>query len=181
MVQLSPSDGTEDLDALFPVVYEELKRVARHHLHGAAPNATMNTTELVHEAYLRLCRGGDAKWGGRAYFFGTAARAMRQVLVDFARRRGAAKRGGQWRRISLSDAETALEVELEEILTLDDALERLNAVDPRLRQVVELRFFGGLPEEEIAELLSVSARTVERDWLKARLFLMRELDSTRPG
>jgi RNA polymerase sigma factor (TIGR02999 family) len=119
--------------------------------------------------------GRRKEWDGRAHFFGAAAQAMRQILVDFARRRGAAKRGGSWSVISLSGAEVALQFEADEILALDEALTRLDEASPRLRQVVELRFFGGVPEADIASMLGVSTRTVERDWLKARLLLLREL------
>ena len=160
---------------MYALVYDELKRVARHHLRSAGP-ATLSTTELVHEAFLKLRHSPDGGWEGRAHFFGAASRAMRQILVDFARRRQATKRGGDLHRISLSDADGALNVELEQIVELDAALEQLNSISERLRQVVELRFFGGLGEEEVAKILGVTTRTVGRDWLKARLFLMRELD-----
>ena len=138
--------------------------------------ATLSTTELVHEAYLKISPGPAAGWDGRGHFFGAASRAMRQVLVDFARRRGAAKRGGDMQRISLGRSETALDVELDSILTVDAALDRLNELDPRLRQIVELRYFAGLPEAEIASALCVSLRTIERNWLKARMFLLREME-----
>jgi RNA polymerase sigma factor (TIGR02999 family) len=164
-------DGRDD-DGLYQVVYAELKRIARHHRRAAGSQDTLCTTELVHEAYLRLSRADGSPWQNRAHFFGAASRAMRQVLVDFARQRNAIKRGGGWNRVSLGKAEPALDVELDEILTLDAALDRLNAVSERLRQVVELRFFAGMPEDEVAELLGVTPRTVERDWLKARLFLL---------
>ena len=171
-----PSISAEDV--LYPVVYEELKRIARHHLRGTNAKETLSTTELVHEAYLKISPGPASGWDGRGHFFGAATRAMRQVLVDFARRRGAAKRGGEMQRISLGGVDGALDLELDSILTLDAALERLNAVDPRLRQIVELRYFGGLPETEIAAILGVSLRTVERNWLKARMFLLREMERT---
>ena len=163
-------------DEMYALVYEELKRIARHQLRAAGAKATLSTTELVHEAFLKLGRGPKSGWEGRAHFFGAASRAMRQVLVDFARRQRAAKRGGGTQRISLNDAAGALEVRLDEILALDAALDQLNAVSERLRKVVELRFFGGLGEEEVAEILGVTPRTVGRDWIKARLFLLRELD-----
>ena len=166
-------------DELYALVYEELKRVAHHHLHVTNAQATLSTTELVHEAYLKLSPGPAAGWQGRAHFFGAASRAMRQVLVDFARRQRALKRGGLMTRVSLGQADAALELELDAILTLDAALDRLDAADARLRQIVELRFFGGLPESEIAEVLGVTTRTVERHWLKARLFLLRELETAR--
>ena len=181
----SASRGSAGTDELFPQVYDELKRLARSHLRRARGRSTICTTELVHETFLRLTRGKDVAWESRAHFFGSASRAMRQVLVAFARRRGTLKRGGQATRssvgtiqrtrVSLSDADCALEVELDQILAVDEALHRLDAVNERLRKVVELRFFGGLPEEEVARILGVSQRTVERDWLKARMFLLREL------
>jgi len=165
-----------DDDELYRRVYDELKRMASHQLRGVDAS-TLSTTELVHESYLKLQGTASADWQGRAHFFGAAARAMRQVLVDFARRRGAEKRGGAATRVSLSDGDVALQMELDEILALDSALDRLAAVDPRLRQIVELRFFGGFSEVEIAESFGVTPRTVERNWLKARLFLLRELET----
>ena len=164
---------------LIPIVYDELKRMARNHRRASDASATLSTTELVHEAFLKL-GSVDSTWEGRAHFFGAASRAMRQVLVDFARRRGAVKRGGDLQRVSLGDGDAALDIELDEILTLDDALNELDTVDPRLRQVVELRFFAALPEAEIARMLGVCARTVERDWLKARMILLRALDRSLP-
>jgi RNA polymerase sigma factor (TIGR02999 family) len=168
-------------DALFAAVYDELKRISRRQLRATDANSALSTTELVHEAFLKLADRTEKGWEGRAHFFGAAARAMRQILVDFARRRRAGKRGGEWRVVTLRDADVALEIELDQVLALDDALEQLDAANPRLRRVVELRFFAGLSEQEIAHMLGVSARTVERDWLKARLFLMRalETDSTQ--
>ena len=167
----SPAD-----EEMYRRVYKELKRMASHHLRAMSDGATLSTTELVHEAYLKLSGTATAEWQGRAHFFGAASRAMRQVLVDFARRNRAAKRGGEATRVSLSDGEIALQVELDEILALDQALDRLAIVDERLREIVELRFFGGFSEHEVADLLGVSPRTVERNWIKARLFLLRELE-----
>lgn len=168
-----PPPDTEDI---FPVVYDELKRIARHHLRGLRDGAALSTTEVVHEAYLRLRKHDAGAWDGQAHFFGAASRAMRHIVVDFARRQRAAKRGGGVRVVTLDPADAALEVELDDILALDAALDRLDATDPRLRQVVELRFFGGLSAADAAGVLGVSSRTVERDWLKARLFLLEELD-----
>ena len=164
--------------ALYAAVYDELKRIARGHLRANA-RGTLCTTELVHEAYLKLGHGPASGWDGRAHFFGAASRAMREVLVDFARRRKAAKRGGVMQRVSLGDAEGSLDMQIDEILALDSALDRLDTVNERLRHVVELRFFGGLGQEEVAEMLGITTRTVERDWLKARLFLLRELETAR--
>jgi RNA polymerase sigma factor (TIGR02999 family) len=173
---LPPSDTP---DGLYALVYDELKRIARSHRRASDGHATLSTTELVHEAYLKLSPGPAAGWQGRAHFFGAASRAMRQVLVDFARRRGASKRGGDLERVSLGDSTASLETELETILSLDSALIRLDAVDPRLRQIVELRFFAGLPEDEVASLLGVTTRTIERNWVKARLFLLDEMENRR--
>lgn len=170
-----------ETDTLLPLVYDELKRLAHHNLRAMGAHATLCTTELVHEAFLKLARRADGGWEGRAHFFGAASRAMRQVLVDFARRRRSAKRGGLLQFISLHDAHAALEIEIDDILALETALVRLEAISPRLCQVVELRFFGGLDVSAVAELLGVTTRTVERDWLKARLFLLHELEPTRTG
>ena len=168
-------------DRLIPVVYEELKRLARHHRRGASARSTLCTTELVHEAFFKLAGPDGTSWEGRAHFFGAASRAMRQVLVDFARKRRAAKRSGDVQLVSLSEVSAAVELELDEIIALDAALDKLNALDPRLRQIVELRFFGGLSEAEIAPMLGLSTRTVGRDWLKAKLFLLGELEPSTPS
>lgn len=161
---------------LYALAYDELKRVAHRYLHDIGAASTLSTTELVHEAYLKLARGTGSGWESRAHFFGSASRAMRQVLVDFARRRQALKRRSGNARVTLRSTDGALEVQFDQVLALDAALERLGDVAPRLKQVVELRFFGGLPETEIAGILGVTTRTVERDWVKARLLLMRELE-----
>src|SRR5215470_1767463 len=133
-------------DELYERVYDELKRMARAHRRRGDGLATLSTTELVHEAFLKLGPDDGGRWDGKAHFFGAASRAMRQVLVDFARRRRAAKRGGIATRVSLSDGDAALDVELDEIIAIDDALRRLDTVDERLRQIVELRFFAGFGE-----------------------------------
>jgi RNA polymerase sigma factor (TIGR02999 family) len=161
-------------DAVFAAAYHELKRVAHRHLRVWSSNATLNTTELVHEAFLKLSTRGD-DWDSRAHFFAAASRAMRQILVDFARRRNAAKRGKGTPAITLGDAHARVDIKLDEFLALDDALHRLDVVSPRLREVVELRFFGGVPEQDIARMCNVSTRTIERDWLKAKMFLLNEL------
>lgn len=163
------------MDELMPAAYEELKRMAHRHLRGDGVAATLSTTELVHEAFLKLAQGSRPEWENRAHFFGAASRAMRQVLVDFARRRNAAKRGAGGELVSLGSRDAAIEVELDEILTVNAALEQLERVDPRLRSIVELRFFGGLAPTDIARILGLSTRTVERDWLKARLVILESL------
>jgi RNA polymerase sigma factor (TIGR02999 family) len=173
---MSEDSGPEGArDAFYGAVYDELKRIARHHLRTRDAKATLCTTDLVHEAYLKF-RGADVDdWQSRAHFFGSASRAMRQVLVDHARARHAAKRGDGQPALTLTGSDAALEVQLDELLVLDDALDRLRGLDERLCRVVELRFFAGLADEEIAGVLNVSTRTVGRDWLKARLYLSREL------
>ncbi|MEJ2320245.1 MAG: sigma-70 family RNA polymerase sigma factor [Gemmatimonadales bacterium] len=159
------------LDRLLPIVYEELRVVAGRQLGRERPDHTLHATALVHEAYVKLAGGGvDAV--DRAHFLAIAARAMRQVLVDHARRRMAAKRGGDWAVTTLSDGHNPVDFRPEEMLALDRALERL---EPRQRQVVEYRFFAGMEEAEIAAVLGVSERTVRRDWVKARAWLYREL------
>lgn len=149
--------------------------MASRHLRKIGGDATLSTTELVHESFLKLRGRSASDWDGRAHFFGAASRAMRQVLVDFARRRGAAKRGGEATCVSLGEADSQLQVELDEILALDAALDRLGELDERLRELVELRFFGGFSEDEIAGMFGVTRRTIDRHWLKARLVLLREL------
>jgi RNA polymerase sigma factor (TIGR02999 family) len=160
------------LDKLVPLVYDDLRRLAHRQLGREGGGHTLQTTGLVHEAYLKLIGGGELGAANRAHFLAIAARAMRQVLVDYARRRKAEKRGGGVVCVTLNDGEQGMDVSSDDLLALDDVLEQL---EPRQRQVVELRFFGGLEEKEIAEALDVSERTVRRDWVKARAWLYREL------
>lgn len=173
-----PSAPSDASDAFYGAVYAELKRIARHHLRVRDAQATLSTTDLVHEAYLKFGGAEVQDWQSRAHFFGSASRAMRQVLVNHARYRHAAKRGDGQAAVTLTGRDAALEVRLDELLILDEALDRLRALNERLCRVVELRFFAGLSDDEIAELLEVSTRTVGRDWLKARLYLARELGHT---
>jgi len=161
-------------DRLFPLIYEELRQVARRALRRERPDHTMRPTELVHEAFLKL-GGAEGPWQDRAHFFGVAARAMRQILVDHARRRLAGKRGGGMIATTLEDVGAEQGLPPEELLALDAALDRLEQKDARLRALVEYRFFGGLSDREIAELLQVSERTVNRDWAKARAWLHKEV------
>lgn len=164
----------EALDQLLPLVYSELRQAADRVLRGETPGHTLQPTALVHEAYLKLASGPVAS-ENRAHFLGIAARAMRQVLVDHARRRRAVKRGKGEIAVSLSEADGALSVQSDELLALDEALNQLGERSDRLRKVVELRFFGGLTEEETAQVLGVTSRTVQRDWAKARAWLHKEL------
>lgn len=165
-------DGEQGaLDRLIELVYDELRFLARRQLARERVGHTLHATALVHEAYVKLA-GGPIDASDRAHFLAIAARAMRQILVDHARRKGAQKRGGDWEVTTLTDGSQAVEFRPEEILALDRALDEL---DERQRQVVELRFFGGMEESEIATVLDVSERTVRRDWVKARAWLYRSL------
>jgi RNA polymerase sigma factor (TIGR02999 family) len=163
------------MDRLFPLVYEELRRIARRALRRERTGHTLATTGLVHEAYLRLVGQARLEYQDRAHFFGIAARAMRQILVDYARRHRAAKRGGAQRVVTLDEGALALEDRAEALLALDEALTDLESVDARLGQIVQCRFFGGLTEDETAEVVGVTARTVRRDWLKAKGWLHQQL------
>lgn len=162
-------------DRLFPLVYQELRKIAAGRLAGARRDHTLAPTAVVHEAYLKMVDQRGVPWQSRAHFFAIAARAMRQILIDHARRKQAVKRGGDLHLTTLGDEPLGLEIPVEELLALDEALDRLEALDPRLRRVVELRFFGGLQEKEVAEVLGVTTRTVQRDWTKARAWLYKEL------
>jgi len=163
-------------DQLFPLVYAQLRQAADYALRSERQGHTLQPTALVHEVYLKLIGSAPLPSQDRAQFFAIAARAMRQILVDHARRRSSRKRGGDVRVEPLSGLEAApASLEAEEILALNDALDRLSGVSPRLRSVVELRFFGGLDENEIAAQLNVTTRTVQRDWAKARAWLYREV------
>ncbi|HVT39231.1 MAG TPA: ECF-type sigma factor [Gemmatimonadaceae bacterium] len=167
----------DSMDRLMPIVYEELRAIAHRHLAAHGHADTLVTTALVHEAYLKLVDQSRAKWRDRAHFFALASVAMRHVLVDRAKARTALKRGGVRRKITLDDDTIAVDDQAESLLEIDDALSRLAEVSPRLARIVECRFYGGLSEEEIAEALGVTVRTVERDWVKARTLLRRALAS----
>jgi len=174
-------DGSpEALDRLFPLVYEALRRIARRQLHGERPGHSLDTTGLVHETYLRLVDHDRLQWQDRGHFFALASRAMRQILVDYARRYRALRRGGGAHHQELREEDAATDERGETLIALDEALERLAAINPRLNQVVECRYFGGLTEEETAEALGVTTRTVQRDWAKARGWLYLELRSSHP-
>lgn len=165
----------DSLDRLLPAVYEELRALAHRHLAKHGHDGSLATTGLVHEAYLKLIDRSGAEWRDRAHFFALSSVAMRHVLVDQARARAALKRGGARRWVTLDEEAIALDDSAETLVAIDDALSALAAVEPRLAKVVECRFFGGLSEREIAEALGVTERTVERDWVKARMLLRRAL------
>jgi RNA polymerase sigma factor (TIGR02999 family) len=173
---LAWSDGDQAaLEKLTPLVYAELHRLAKGYMFGERRGHTLQTTALINEAYMRLIDWKNVRWQGRAHFFGVAAQVMRRILVDFARARHYAKRGGAASQVSLDEAVTIHEDRSAELIALDEALKSLAEIDPRKSQVVELRFFGGLSAKETAEALKVSQRTVEREWNSARAWLYREL------
>ena len=170
------SEGNQEaLDKLAPLVYDELHRLARHYMRGERTGHTLQTTELVNEAYVRLIDWKNVRWQNRAHFFGVAAQMMRRILVDVARSRRFAKRGGDACRVSLSEAADVSSERGEDFIALDEALQSLAAIDERKSRIVELRFFGGLSVEESAEVLGVSPQTVMRDWKLAKVWLTREL------
>jgi RNA polymerase sigma-70 factor (ECF subfamily) len=167
----------ESLRVLLPLVYSELRRLARHHLHGERPNHTLQSTALVHEAYLRLVKPGSVRFENRGHFYALASQMMREILVDYARKRRASKRDGG-ERLTLDEAVEWTGSKGVDLLALDDALNELAKLNPRQSRIVELKFFGGLSITEVAEVLGVSTATVERDWTVARACLYREINRT---
>ncbi len=166
-------------ERLFPLVYDELKKQARRYLSGERVEHTLQPTALVHEAYLKMVDQTVLSAENRAHFFAIASRVMRQILVDHARAHNAEKRGGAAQRFSIEDIENVLPAQsAADLLELDEALQKLEALDERKSRVVDMRFFGGLNESEIAEVLGVGEKTVRRDWQFAKLWLLRELSQT---
>jgi len=163
------------LAALMPLVYDELRRLAARYMRRERPGQTLQATALVHDVYLRLLQDSKLSWQNRAHFFGIAARSMRQILVERARTRGAAKRGGSRVRVTLEPGLVAAQEQSFDLEALDEALTRLHAFDPELARVVEVRFFGGLSIEETAEAIGLSPATVKRRWTLAKAWLAREL------
>ena len=166
----------EALDSLLPLVYDELRRIARHYLQGERSGHTLQSTALVNEAYVRMVVQDFPQWQNRAHFFAVAAQLMRQILVDHARSHRASKRGGDVYKVTLDEAEEQPLATDIDIVALDDALKNLAEMDPQQRRVVELKFFAGLSIEDTAEVLGISSSTVKRDWVTARAWLYRELD-----
>ena len=179
LIQWSKGDSAA-LDALVPLVYDELRRQAQLYLNREKPGHTLSSTALVHEAYLRLVKQKGVAWQNRAHFFGVAARMMRRILVDHARRNGYAKRGGGAMTLSLDETMTPAPEREINLVALDDALNTLAKLDERQSRMVELRYFGGLSIEETSEVLGVSAPTVKREWASARAWLYREINGPRP-
>ena len=168
------SDGDKQaLGELLPIIYDELRRVAHQYLHRERHEQMLGTTGLVHEAYLKLIDQRSVNWQNRAHFFAIAAQAMRRILIDNARKRGAAKREGE--KIPLDDVAIISTDRAQHLLALDDALQRLEQIDPQQSKIVELRYFGGLTIEETAEAINLSPATVKREWAMARAWLYQEL------
>lgn len=172
------SKGNPDAaEKLIPLVYSELKRLARSYMRRERQDHTLQTTALVHEAYLKLVRNQTVNWQGRSHFFGIAAQLMRRILIDHARAHLREKRGGAREELPLYEALVFSYEHSEDLLRLDEALARLTTLDPRQSRIVELRFFGGLSVEETADLLNISPKTVKRDWVAAKAWLHGELRS----
>jgi len=191
-MESSPSDVTlmlkqlsagnqEMLDRLFPVLYDELRRLAAYYLQRERHDHTLQATALVNEAYLRLVDQRQVEWKNRDHFFGVAAQVIRRILLDYARKHEAVKRGGSVTKISLDDAVVLCEENAAELLELDRLLTRLTSVDPQQGRIVELRFFGGLSVEETASLMDMSPATVKREWAVARAWFARELSKVGGG
>lgn len=166
------------LDELLPIVYKELRRLAHLHLRNERPDHTLQSAALVNEAYLRLVGMRSPQWDGRSHFFGIASQLMRQILVDYARRRRAGKRGGSVCILSMEDATEKVQTKEMDVVLLDDALRKLAEIDPRQSRIVEMRFFGGLTLEQISAALEIGSATVQRDWTTARAWLYRELSKS---
>lgn len=169
-------NGNQDaLNQLMPLVYDELRGMAKRYMGRERDGHTLQTNALVNEAYLRLVNQQGIDWQNRAHFFGIAAQVMRHLLVDHARSKQYAKRGGGSQQVTLNEGTALVDERPIEVLALNEALDRLTAIDPRKGRIVELRYFGGLSSEEIAEVLRVSEITIKREWLKAKAWLFREL------
>jgi RNA polymerase sigma factor (TIGR02999 family) len=177
LVRWRSGDG-DALQALMPLVYDEMRRLAHRYLRRERPGHTLQSTALVHEAFVRLTGNAPPQWEDRAHFFAIAAHLMRQILVEYARSRNAAKRGGAVLKLAIDSVDVPGQSPGLDIVALDDALKDLARFDPQQSRVVELRFFSGLSIEDTAEVLGISESTVKRDWNTARVWLFRELDRT---
>src|SRR2546428_137230 len=168
----------QSADELLPLVYEELRKLAAHKMANERPGQTLQPTALVHEAYLRLIGSGQEHWSGRGHFFAAAAEAMRRILVENARRKRRVKHGGELQRVDLTTLDVAILSDEGHLLAVDEALEKLAALDPLGAQLIKLRFFAGLPNVEAARLLEIPERTAKRTWAYARAWLYEELKKT---
>lgn len=175
-------EGNEEaFDRLIELVYDDLRAIAHHHLARGARDRAVDTTMLVHEAYLKLVRVEGGSWPGRTHFFAFCSKVMRHILIDFARRARASKRGGGRIFVPLSQATAVVESDLTDVLAVEEALQRLEERNPRMARVVECRLFGGMSVAETAEALHTSTRTVERDWARARAYLHHALERGEDG
>ena len=178
LVDWSNGDA-QALERLIPLVYQDLRRIAQRYLRSESPGHTLQSTALVHEAYLRLIDQRKTRWQNRAHFFGISAQLIRRILVDYARARKAGKRGGYAARIQFDEALGVPEQQNPDLVVLDDCLKALSGIDPQQARVVELRYFAGLTVEETAEVMHVSPTTVKRDWRVAKAWLHREMAKSR--
>ena len=179
LLERAQSGDDDAIDQLLPLLYAELRALAGGFLNNERPDHTLQPTALVHEVYLRLIKQSERGWANRAHFVGIAATAMRRILTDHARGRRAAKRGGNWHRVTLDRASAPFRDRDVDAIDLDEALTKLVKLDKRKGRVVELRFFGGLTNEQVAKVLGVSRKTIADDWTVARLWLRRELGERR--
>jgi len=168
-------------DQLLPMVYEELRRLAASHLAREVPGQTLQATALVHEAYLRLVGDPDRHWNGARHFFAATAQAMRRILIENARRKQAARHGGGWERVNVEEIQLASDMPSDQLLVVDEALERLGEVDAQAAELIRLRFYAGLSQQQAAELLGVSHRTADRLWAFARAWLFTEIRGLTRG
>lgn len=175
LLQKHASGNREAIDELMPIVYDKMQQMAKYRLYGERNDHTLNTTDLVHEAYLKLIDFDRIDWQNRNHFFGIASQVMRNILVDYAVKQQAQKRGGKQQRVTLGEAAGVTELNLDDVLTIHQVLERLEKIDERQVRVVECRFFGGLTIEETSRALNISTPTVSRDWKMARAWMNREL------
>lgn len=181
LLQAHTDGDPEALGALLPFVYEELRQIAHGRMRGERADHTLDTTGLVHEAYLRLANLDRIDWQNRSHFFAIASRAMRQVLINYARDRNRQKRRGGHQHVSLDDVDLGAESRIDDLLVLEDALRRLERLDDRQARVVECRFFGGMSIDETAHALGISTATVNRDWSMAKAWLSQELSTAPTG
>lgn len=179
LISLWSAGDDEALASLMELVYDDLRAIAHRHLAAGRQDAVLDTTVLVHEAYMKLSGAQDGEWPGRAHFFAFCSTVMRRLLIDFARKRRSRKRGGTRIRVPLRDDAVVVDSEVLDLLAVEEALEELEARSPRMARMVECRFFGGMSVAETAEALGTSVRTVEREWTRARVYLRRALEGGR--
>jgi RNA polymerase sigma-70 factor, ECF subfamily len=181
LLRAAASGGRDDLDALLTAIYDDLRRLAVSHMQGERGNHTLQSTALVHEAYVKLIDQRNTDWKDRLHFFAVASRIIRRILIDHARARDAEKRGGERTRVRIDDHDPAVPERDVDLLALDEALEELAQIDEQQARIVELRYFGGCTVEEVAELLKIGKRTVDRDWQAARAWLFVRLSDDADG